>query len=280
MMRRVDDIAIRQFEGYSEYEASVQLQIDVWGFSEREVVPAAHLVAMDHYGGICLGAFDATKMVGFACGFAGWLRGRPFHHSHMLAVVPEYRGRRLGEKLKWAQRERVLEQGLDLINWTFDPLQAPNANLNINRLGCVVRKYKVNLYGVSESPLHGSIPTDRFEAAWHLKGERVLHALSGEPDTWPSWESLPRANRTERTAAGLLRCAAIDLTLEGDALLIEIPRTVTDLMARDRDLALDWRLRTRDLFVSYFEKGYRVEGVHRSDEGVFYRLVAEPSMED
>ena len=273
-MPRVVDIRIRELEGYAEYEACAQMQIDVWGFDEIEVVPAGHLVAMDHYGGVCLGAFLGDQMVGFVFGFAGWEEGRPFHHSHMLAVLPEYRGQRLGEKLKWAQRERVLEQGLDLINWTFDPLQAPNANLNINRLGCVVRKYLVNLYGVSNSPLHGGIPTDRFEAEWRLTSERVVKASEGEPETWPSWESLPRANRTERTEAGFLRVVDLDLTLEDEAVLVEIPRTITDIMAADRELALDWRLRTRELFLAYFDKGYRIEGLHRTEASALYRLVA------
>lgn len=279
MMRRVS-VVIRDLETHSEYDACAQLQLDVWGFAPIEVVPAGHLIAMHHYGGVCIGAFDGPRMVGFVCGFGGWDRGRPFHHSHMLAVLPEYRGQGLGEQLKWAQRERVLEQGIELINWTFDPLQAPNANLNINKLGCVVRKYKVNLYGVSESPLHGGIPTDRFEAEWHLKSQRVLNALSGHPDTWPSWEELPRANRTSHLEFGLLRCDDLDLELEEDAFLFEFPRTITDLMARDRALAQDWREKTRTLFQAYFEKGYRVEGVHRSGESAFYRLRREEDASD
>ena len=274
MMRRVS-VEIRGLDSFSEYQACVQLQLDVWGFDEINVVPAGHLVAMDHYGGVCLGAFDGTKMVGFVCGFAGWDRGRSYHHSHMLAVLPEYRGRRLGERLKRAQREHVLEQGLDVVNWTFDPLQAPNANLNFNRLGSIVRKYKVNLYGVSESPLHGGIPTDRFEAEWHLESQRVVKALGGEGDHWPGWEELPRANRTSVTDEGLLRCDELDLELDVEAFVIEFPKTITELMARNRKLALGWRLQTRKLFQEYFERGYRVEGLHRTDSSAYYRLTRE-----
>ena len=272
MIRRVS-VEIRDVERYSEYEACAYLQIDVWGFPEIDVVPAGHLVAMHHFGGTCLGAFDGERMVGFVCGFGGWSHGRPFHHSHMLAVLPEFRGRRVGENLKWAQRERVLEQGVGLINWTFDPMQAPNANLNINRLGCVVRKYKVNLYGVSDSPLHGGIPTDRFEAEWHLESQRVMDARAGQLHEWPAWEDLPRANRTRRSSRELLVCEeAVELELDFDAFLIEVPKTITDLMAKDRDLALDWRYKTRALFQTYFEKGYRVEGLHRGETSAFYRL--------
>ena len=278
-MRRVS-VEIRDLEAPSEYDACAQMQLDVWGFAEIEVVPAGHLIAMHHYGGVCIGAFDGARMVGFVFGFGGWDRGRPFHHSHMLAVVSEYRGQRLGEKLKWAQRDRVLEQGIELINWTFDPLQAPNANLNINRLGCIVRRYKVNLYGVSKSPLHGGIPTDRFEAEWNLKSQRVTDALSGRLDPVPSWESLPRANRTSLTGTGLLRLKEVDLELDAETFLVEVPMTITDLMAHDRALALDWREQTRRLFQEYFEKGYRVEGLHRSDSSAFYRLTREEEASD
>ena len=274
-------VQIRDVELPSEYDACAHLQIDVWAFAEIEVVPAGHLIAMHHYGGTCIGAFDGDRMIGFVCGFGGWDRGQPFHHSHMLAVLPEYRGRQIGENLKWAQRERVLEQGIELINWTFDPLQAPNANLNVNRLGCVARRYKVNLYGESKSPLHGSIPTDRFEAEWYLKSQRVLNARAARPDEWPLWESLPRANRTRFTSESLLACEpALDLDLDVDAFLIEVPGTITDLMARDRDLALDWRHKTRKLFQEYFEKGYRVEGLHRDEASAFYRLTCEQDPSD
>lgn len=269
-------IEIRDLELKSEYDACAQMQIDVWGFAEIEVVPAGHLIAMHHYSGTCIGAFDGDRMVGFVCGFGGWEAGRPFHHSHMLAVLPEYRGRRIGENLKWAQRDRVLDQGIELINWTFDPLQAPNANLNINRLGCIARRYKVNLYGVSESPLHGGIPTDRFEAEWHLKSQRVLDARRGRRKEWSGWETLPRANRTRVTADNLLACEPeLDLSLDVDTLLIEVPKTIIDVMARDRELALDWRHRTRAMLQAYFEKGYRVDGLHRSDTSAFYRLTRE-----
>ncbi len=274
-------VEIRDVELLSEYDACAHLQIEVWAFDEIEVVPAGYLVAMHHYGGSCIGAFDGDRMIGFVCGFGGWDRGQPFHHSHMLAVLPEYRGRQIGENLKWAQRERVLEQGIELINWTFDPLQAPNANLNVNRLGSVARRYKVNLYGESKSPLHGGIPTDRFEAEWYLKSQRVLAARAGRLDDWPTWESLPRANRTRLNSESLLACEPdLDLDLDVDAFLIEVPKTITDLMARDHDLALDWRHQTRKLFQEYFEKGYRVEGLHRGEASAFYRLAREQDPSD
>lgn len=274
-------IEIRDFDRFSDYEACAQLQVDVWGFSAADAVPPLHLIAMHHYGGILVGAFEGERMVGFVCGFSGWDRGRVFHHSHMLGVLPEFRGSGLGEKLKWAQRERVLEQGIELINWTFDPLQAVNANLNVNRLAAIVRKYRVNIYGESKSPLHGSLPTDRFEAEWLLTSERVTRALRGELPGWPSWEKLPRANAVETAPSGFRAPSRADLEIDEDALLVEIPESINRIMAVDMDLALAWRLDTRALFRAYFARGYLVTGFHRSDDGrSFYRLEREETPAD
>ncbi len=273
-------VAIRDFEKQSDYEACAQLQVDVWGFTAADAVPPLHLIAMHHYGGILIGAFEAERMVGFVCGFSGWDRGRVFHHSHMLGVLADYRGSGLGEKLKWAQRERVLAQGIDLVNWTFDPLQAVNANLNVNRLAALVGKYRVNIYGESKSKLHGSLPTDRFEAEWCLSSERVTRAARGELPDWPSWERLPRANATSAAKSGFRVSAEADVAIDEDALLAEIPESINRIMAEDTELALDWRLKTRGLFVPYFERGYWVKGFHRSEAGVFYRLEREEAPAD
>lgn len=269
-------IVIRDFEKPSDYDACARLQMEVWGFDAADAVPPLHLIAMHHFGGVLVGAFDADRMVGFVCGFCGIFHGKLFHHSHMLAVVPDYRGSGLGEKLKWAQRDRVLEQGISLINWTFDPLQAVNAKLNIHRLGGLVRKYRVNLYGESASPLHGRMPTDRFEVEWLLTSERVTRAKQGEVPDWADWESLPLANPSEGASSSLPRSPEEpDLSLEADAFLIRIPDSINDVMAQDPSLALDWRLKTRALFQNYFEKGYAVMGFHRSEAGAFYRLEPE-----
>ncbi len=271
-------VEIRDFESFSDYEACARLQTEVWGFSPADAVPPLHLIAMHHFGGVLVGAFDSDRMVGFVCGFSGWERDHPYHHSHMLAVVPEYRGSGLGETLKWAQRDRVLAKGIELVNWTFDPLQAVNANLNVNRLGAIVRKYRVNLYGESTSPLHGSLPTDRFEAEWLLKSERVVGAKAGSFPDLQGWESLPKANVATRNGSGFARPPdelALDLGIDEESFLVQIPESINAIMGKDMALALDWRLSTRRVFQSYFEKAYAVTGFHRSPEGAFYRLERE-----
>jgi len=274
----VGEIIIRDVENLAEYEACVTLQREVWAFPDVDLVPAAHLVALHHYGGTCLGAFDGEKMVGFCLGFVGWEKGQTFHHSHMLAVLPEYRQRRIGEMLKWEQRERVLAQGMRLVNWTYDPLQAPNANFNINRLGVVVRKYLLNVYGESVSPLHGGIPTDRFEAEWWIESRRVIERHQGHgPPSSPDPAKLPVANRTSKLG-DFLRCEdgfRLDLTVP--EILVEIPPELTPILSGDRNLAVDWRLKTREIFRAYLGKGYWVVGFHRDASRALYRLRKKPA---
>lgn len=266
------NIVIRDLQGFSEYNDCVDLQREVWAFPDVDIVPAAQLLVQHRWGGVCIGAFDEAKMVGFVCGLVGWQDGELFHHSHMIAVLPAYRRRGLGEALKWAQRDRVLDQGMKLINWTYDPLQVLNAKLNIDRLGAVARKYFVNLYGEGDSPLWGGIPTDRFEAEWWIESARVVGLREGRRLERPGWEKLPRANRTGRTA-GFRRCEdEMLLDLEDGEILVEAPADITFIMARDRGLALDWRMKTRRIFQDYFNRGYGVVGFHRSQGRYFYRL--------
>jgi predicted GNAT superfamily acetyltransferase len=267
----VSEIIIRDFESREDYTRCANLQIEVWGLPEIEVVPDLELIVVHHYGGVCIGAFDDEQMIGFVCGMVARDKGRVFHHSHILGVLPAYRRRGIGEKLKWEQRDRVLAQGLDFADWTFDPLQAPNAHLNINRLGVEINRYRVNFYGEGTSPLHGAMPTDRFVAEWWLEKDRVEKAKSGRLPERAGWEELPHINRT-RWEGEHPRCEEIDLGREEAELLVEIPPSLPSLIAEDLDLAMDWRLKTRSLFQAYLGRGYSVAGFHRYQGRTFYRL--------
>ena len=274
-MRKIE---IRDFNSFSDYEACVDLQREVWEFPDRELVPAMHLIAMHHYGGTCIGAFDERSMVGFVVGLVGWREGEVFHHSHMMGVLPDYRGRGLGETLKWTQRDRVMAQGMELITWTFDPLQSLNAKLNIIRLGVVASQYIVNLYGESESPLHGGIPTDRFEVQWWLTSPRVVAVKKGHRPERSGWEEIPRANRTSEVDGGFRRCDdELRLDLEDEEILVESPADTTSMMVRARDLTLDWRVKTRLLFEGYFQRRYAVVDFHEAEGRYYYRLEKEPT---
>jgi predicted GNAT superfamily acetyltransferase len=183
-----DTITIRPCEGHDELAACVQLQIDVWGYGDRDVVPRRVFVVGQKIGGQVIGAFDQQTLVGFAMALPAFSPEGPYLHSHMLAVNPAYRNQGIGRRLKVFQREEALARNINRMEWTFDPLEIKNAFLNISKLGALVRRYIPNFYGVTSSPLHGSVPTDRLCAEWHLGSARVVAVLGHKPVILPSIE--------------------------------------------------------------------------------------------
>ena len=175
------EIQIRPLRGPDDFHKAEEVQIETWGFGDRDLVPAAMFAVARNFGGQALGAFDGERMVGFALSFGAVEDGKAHFHSHMAAVVPGYRSRGLGRRLKMAQREDALRRGIDTIMWTFDPLQARNAYFNLVLLGGLGVRYVDDLYGKTSSPLHGGIPTDRLAVRWDLLSSRVVDALAGNP---------------------------------------------------------------------------------------------------
>lgn len=172
-----DRIAIRKCDTIDEFKACVALQKEVWNFDDVDLIPLRMFVVSQKIGGQIIGAFDGNELVGFAFSIPGTRSGHPYLHSHMLAVRASFRNYGLGRSLKLAQRDDALAQGFDLLEWTFDPLEIKNAYLNLVRLGAITRRYSVNHYGYSSSPLQGGLPTDRLVAEWWLKSRRVLNLL-------------------------------------------------------------------------------------------------------
>ncbi|HEX4019663.1 MAG TPA: GNAT family N-acetyltransferase [Acidobacteriaceae bacterium] len=166
-------ILIRALTRPEEFDACVGLQQVVWKYRDIDVIPRRIFVVARSIGGQVIGAYDGDRLIGFAMALPGIRNGHPYLHSQALAVEPHYRNRGIGAQLKWAQRDDALARGIDLIEWTFDPLAIKNANLNIEKLGAVIRRYTPDFYGVSSSPLHGSLPTDRLHAEWWLRSGRV-----------------------------------------------------------------------------------------------------------
>jgi len=166
-------IELRRCHGIDEFRACVALQKEVWNFTDAELVPLRMFVVADKVGGQVLGAFEVDVMVGFALSVPGTRRGHIYLHSHMLAVRKEYRNGGLGRRLKLLQREDALARGIELIEWTFDPLEIKNAYLNIEKLGAIARRYNINQYGITSSPLQGGLPSDRLISEWWLKSKRV-----------------------------------------------------------------------------------------------------------
>jgi predicted GNAT superfamily acetyltransferase len=183
------EILIRKCCGFEEFDACVRLQLETWGYDLLDAVPQREFVVIERIGGQILGAFDLAKskraegdgnsMIGFAMAMPAFLEGRAFLHSHMLAVLPEYRNAGIGRRLKLAQRDEALSRGIQMMEWTFDPLEIKNAHLNIARLGVVVHRYTPNLYGVFSSRLQAGLPTDRLHAEWWMNSPRVRATLNG-----------------------------------------------------------------------------------------------------
>jgi predicted GNAT superfamily acetyltransferase len=251
---------IRPLTTLDECRKVVALEKQVWRYTDAEdVVPAPVLIVTIKRGGVLLGAFDDEgEMTGFVYSIPGWKDGRPTQWSHMLGVVADARSAGLGRRLKLAQREATLAMGIDLIEWTYDPLQALNAHLNFTRLGIVVEEYEENIYGESSSPLHRGSPTDRFLAEWRLREPHVLRRIHSDSTPLVRDASVTSAPLVNPSKPGQwLEPGHGELAHESRRVLVEIPIGFNELQAAAPALALEWRMTTRRIFQSYFSRGYR-----------------------
>ena len=239
------NISLREVESFAELRAVEELQKEVWGVPDLDVVPLTHLIATKAAGGVLLGAFDGQTLVGFVYGFVAQEDGEIAHHSHMLAVKPAYRNFNLGYKLKLAQREAVLAQGIKLITWTFDPLQSLNAHFNFTKLGVISDRYVVNFYGEDAASFLHQTGTDRFWVKWLLTSDRVVQRLNS---TTPVTEN------------------------PSDKLLIEIPTDINSLQHENPEVAREWRERTRRAFTEAIDAGYSVLDFYREGSAGMYIL--------
>lgn len=167
---------------FSEFDACLDLQREVFRFSELEVSPRRHHIVTKHAGGFTLGAFAGRKLVGLALTIPAFRGTERIFYSHMAAVLRDYQSHGIGARLKWAQRERALEEGVGFIKWTFQPVQARNAYFNLEKLGVVVRRYMPNFYGTgfSNSGGESELDSDRLFAEWELESEKVRTLAGGE----------------------------------------------------------------------------------------------------
>jgi|YNPNPStandDraft_1061719.scaffolds.fasta_scaffold01703_7 predicted GNAT superfamily acetyltransferase len=179
-------LQIRRLSSNEEFAQAVALQKQIWGFHELELLPVRFFIVASGVGGQTFGAYDGERMVGFLLAIPGLKPGGKLYlHSHMTGVLEAYRNRGVGRLLKLEQRKDALERGLDLVEWTFDPLELKNAYFNLERLGAVVRRYVLNQYGTTTSRLHGGLPTDRCVAEWWIRTPRVEAALAGRAERPP-----------------------------------------------------------------------------------------------
>ncbi|RMD57336.1 hypothetical protein D6833_14090 [Candidatus Parcubacteria bacterium] len=268
------EVTFRRLQTHEDFEACVALQKATWGQQFQECVPPAILMVAQKVGGVTAGAFDpAGRLVGFVFGLTGVKESRLVHWSHMLAVVPELQGEGLGYRLKLFQRELLLDVGVEVIYWTYDPLVARNAHLNLNKLGVQVEEYVPNMYGDDTgSDLHRGIGMDRFVVAWHIADERVKRLLEGKGEEQAQGTDAPVVNTAldENGAA-----APIERDLpRAPAVRVEIPSDITVIQQTSLDLAAKWRASTRRAFLYYQEKGYGVDSFYRDRQSgrCFYLL--------
>jgi len=239
-------VTIRQIDDVAEMRAVEHLQKEVWGIPDLDVVPLTQLVAAKEAGGTLIGAFYDGVLVGFVYGFPSFEFGKHAHHSHMLAVKPEYRNLDLGRQLKLAQRDHVVAQGIDLITWTFDPLQSLNAHFNFNKLGVVADRYLVDFYGDDPASFLHQTGTDRLWVSWLISTERVKRIIEGN------------AERDQVESAGIIS--------------IEVPGDINSLQQQEPRTAWQWREETRRAFTEAIKAGYVVVGFSREHQTGKYLL--------
>jgi predicted GNAT superfamily acetyltransferase len=237
-------IDIRPLTERDDLKAAVRLQRQIWGFEDVDLIPLRVFVVAQKIGGQVFGAFDGTHLIGFCMAIPGLKPGgKTYLHSHMLGVLPEYRDARVGRSLKLAQRDDALARGIELIEWTFDPLEIKNAFFNMERLGAVVRRYVLNQYGTTSSPLHGGLPTDRCIAEWWLASPRVKAILAGEKFERPAVETR-----------------------------IEIPSEIATIRANEPECAREVQQKASDQFRAAFDQGLAVIGFEKSERDGTYLI--------
>lgn len=272
------DIRIRDLTSIQEFRQVVELEREIWGYTDSsDMVGVPVFIFTVHRGASLIGAFtEDDRMVGFAYAVVGMKEGRPMMWSHMAGVLPDFRGG-LGYRLKLEQRGRALAHGYDLIEWTFDPMQAMNAHFNFAKLGGVVEEYAENFYGESTSALHRGTPTDRVVLSWRISAPHVVRRLE-QPLALRARahevNEAPVANST--IVEGEWRTnTAINLTIDERRVWIEIPTGFTQMQQQAPQHALAWRMDVRQMFQHYLSKGYRaVDFVLQRDAGFGRYLLA------
>ena len=245
-------LSIRALSYIDDLGPCEEVQRLVWGFDDLEVVAASHLSAAVHAGGLVAGAFysevNQDIFCGFVYGFPTHEKGSVGFHSHMMAVLPDYQGQGIGQRLKGFQRDWCLRRDLRYVTWTFDPLQAKNAKLNLEYLGASASRYLVNPYGALGGNLNGALPSDRLVAYWDLTHPRVAD-LEANP-------SLTPLDATPQTYALHADTLKLELSHEEPHLYIAAPEDINALRTADANKALEWRLAQREAFSHLFARGY------------------------
>lgn len=257
-------VDVRPIKTLSDLRLCHEIQRATWGYSDLMVFPYTVLISVQHSGGVLLGAYVNDELVGFVFGYLGMSGAKLYLFSQRMGVLPEYQSMGLGYRLKVAQREQMLRQGIDIIVWTYDPLEGRNASLSVQKLGGFVRCYARDIYGFVHNPLQTGLTTDRFLVEWHLMSDHVRERVRGRyqrprAEDWLSGEDMPMVNHAAWEGE-IPRPLAADLEIDDDCVLVQVPPDLQRIKRHDLSVARDWRVITRLIFEAYFERGYVVTG--------------------
>lgn len=248
-------VEIRLLEDMTEIRLCENIQKFAWGMEDDGVVPAPQMNAVNYSGGLIAGAFFEGQLVGFIYGFLAKHNHAADEgvglHSHMMAVIPSFQGKGLGRQLKWFQRDWCLERDINWVSWTYDPMQAANARLNLEHFAAYANHYKVNIYGHMDDALNRGMPTDRFLAWWPLQ-DQAVRKLKEAKSRMPVNHLATLAAALKKTTKGFEK----NLNLKDSIISVEIPKSLLTLMQINTSEALEWRLQAREVFLHYFAKGY------------------------
>lgn len=261
-------LVIRDLQSIDDLRQLEAVEREVWGASDSDTMPLLMAIALREAGNLFLGAFEGSRMAGFAFGFFGREHGQINIHSHMLAVRPEYRDTHVGFRLKLAQRERAQALGIHEITWTFDPLQSRNANLNFARLGVFSTSYRIDFYGTaSSSALHRN-GTDRLWVQWPLGSSRVRHRIDGRDFRMDWIDALAHLHPLVRfDASGAPRRGELAAAVQKQRLAIEVPSNIGEIEEKDASLSREWREATRWAFREAMQAGFFVAEFVRAVRG-------------
>ncbi|MDQ0177361.1 GNAT family N-acetyltransferase [Bacillus chungangensis] len=262
-------IEIRKISSIEELTAVQTLDQTIW---KTEAIPVHQTLTVVQNGGLMIGAFDNGRLVGFSYSFPGLTKGKVYLCSHMLGIHPDYRGQGIGVMLKKAQKNEAKEIGYTLMTWTYDPLESVNAFLNLSKLKGVANTYIENCYGEMNDGLNDGLPTDRLKVQWHIQQQPTIRICTeANQETYKSianWkinhDGLPVINRSDLTTVK-----------KEHTILVPIPKAFQCLKQTDFQLALDWRLQTREFFQTAFQAKFTAVHVLKTEDPVYYYVLTK-----
>ena len=255
-----DIVEYQELTDYDEYPILEEVQVDTWNFPEREIVPRRIFYATRNSGGVVIVARLNNEIIGYTWGWVGRTKtNKIFIYSHHNAVRRLYQDKGIGYQLKLEQRKWAIENGHEIISWTFDPLQSKNGYLNLHKLGAICNIYKTRYWGEMHDDYNIGIDTDRFYCNWNIKSTHVMKRLEGEFSDYSK-----QINKMDNHAIHTiqeekyLKITSINLEISNDIIFVEIPFNFVEMSSENKEYAKQWRHRTRDVFVKYFSRGYSV----------------------